>query len=69
MLNLNIASAEELLSLEGIGAQRASAIIKLRDEKGYITLNDIEENCIALYPHCRNCCRKKEFLLKSHLTL
>ena len=44
MLKLNIASAEELLSLEGIGAQRASAIIKLRDEKGYITLNDIEEN-------------------------
>lgn len=44
MLNINTASVEERMSLEDIGTHRASAIIRLRDEKGYITLNDIEEN-------------------------
>ena len=40
-MKLKKASVE---SLEGTGAQLASAVIKLRDEKGYITLNDIEDN-------------------------
>jgi predicted transcriptional regulator len=44
MININTASIDDLLTLEGIGAQRAAAIIKLRGEKGYITMNDIEDN-------------------------
>ena len=44
MLTLYIASVEVLPSLEGIDAQWASVIIKLRDEMGYITLNDRKEN-------------------------
>ena len=64
MLNLNTASAEELLSLEGIGAQRASAIIKLRDEKGYITLN---ENLHCTASTLQKLLQEEGFLLKSHL--
>jgi hypothetical protein len=44
MINVNTASIDDLMTLEGIGAQRAAAIIELRDEKGYITMNDIEDN-------------------------
>lgn len=35
---------DNLLILEGIGAQRAVAILKLGDKKGYIALKDVEEN-------------------------
>lgn len=44
MTNLNTASIDDLKSLEGIGTQRATAIIKLRDEKGYIAMEDIKKN-------------------------
>lgn len=44
MTNLNNASIDDLKSLEGIGTQRTTAIIKLRDGKGSITMGDIEEN-------------------------
>lgn len=44
MTNLNTASIDDLKSLEGIGTQRATTIIKLRDENEYITMEDIKEN-------------------------
>lgn len=44
MSNLNNAPIDDLKSLESIGTQTATAIIKLRDEKGYITMDDIEEH-------------------------
>lgn len=44
MTDLNTAFIDDLKSLEGIGTQRATTIIKLRDEKGYITIEDIKEN-------------------------
>ena len=44
MTNLNTASIDDLLALEGIGTQRAAAILKLRDEIGYITYREVEAN-------------------------
>lgn len=44
MTNVNNASIDDLKSLEGIETQRTTAIIKLRDGKGSITMGDIEEN-------------------------
>lgn len=44
MTNLNTASIDDLKSLEGIWTQRATTIIKLRDENEYITMEDIKEN-------------------------
>lgn len=45
MTNLNKASIDDLKSMKGNGPQReTAAVIKLRDEKGYITMEDIKEN-------------------------
>ncbi|NMP38479.1 MAG: helix-hairpin-helix domain-containing protein [Clostridiales bacterium] len=41
-INLNTASAEQLDTLEGIGAVRAEAIIKYREENGpYLSVHEI----------------------------
>lgn len=40
-INLNTASYEDLIELEGIGQHRATAILKVREEKGFITEDDL----------------------------
>lgn len=67
MKNLSNASIDNLKSLEGIGTRRATAIIKLRDEKGYITMEDIKENLHNTASTIQNCCTKKKSPWKSQL--
>lgn len=59
MTNLNTASINDPKSLEGIGNQRATAIINLRDEKGYIPWKTLRKICITLHLQYKNCCTKK----------
>lgn len=54
MTNLNTASIDELKSLEGIGTHRATAIIILRYENRYITMEDIKKNLITVHPQYKN---------------
>ena len=52
-INLNTASYEDLLELEGIGQHRATAILKLREEKGCITEDDIRQSLQGTYSTIR----------------
>ena len=52
-INLNTASYEDRLELEGIGQHRATAILKLREEKGCITEDDIRQSLQGTYSTIR----------------
>ncbi len=42
-ININTATAQELLSLKGVGAKKANSIIAYRDEKGsFASIEDIK---------------------------
>lgn len=48
-INLNTVSYEGLIELEGIGQHTATAILKLREEKGFITEHDIRQLLQSTY--------------------
>ena len=48
-LNLNTASYEDLTALDGIGQHKATAIIKLREENGFQTEDDIKQSLLGTY--------------------
>ena len=48
-LNLNTASYEDLTALDGIGQHKATAIIKLREENGFLTEDDIKQSLLGTY--------------------
>ena len=41
-ININKASLEELIQIKNIGPKRAAIIIKTREEKGNLTLEDLK---------------------------
>ena len=46
---LNTASYEDFTALDGIGQHRATAILKLREEKGFLTEEDIKQSLQGTY--------------------
>ena len=42
-IDINVASFEDLKKIPNIGDKRATALIKLRDEKGPLTLEDVKQ--------------------------
>lgn len=51
--NLNTASYEDLIELEGIGQHRATAILKVREEKGFLTEEDLRQFLQGTYSTIR----------------
>lgn len=52
-INLNTASYEDLIELEGIGQHRATAILKVREEKGFITEDNLRQFLQGTYSTIR----------------
>ena len=48
-VNRNTASYDDLTALEGICRQTATAILKVREEKGLITEDDIQQSLQGIY--------------------
>ena len=61
-VNLNTASYEDLTALDGIGQHRATAILKLREEKGFITEDDLTQFLQGTYGTIKTLINEEKFL-------